>query len=166
MEKPEKENFPRPAFDYSGISDKPTPEYKPDYKYEYDEPKKSSRKVLYISFAVFILAFAFGVSALFKSAKITFASKDQQIQLSSNFTANKNDESGLSFQIVTISKDIQKTVAVTSQAPEKGQWDSDYFQHYFQFAKIGRHYTTPNTGRFDISFEYCCDCAGKANRLR
>jgi hypothetical protein len=116
MEKPEKENFPRPAFDYSGISDKPTPEYKPDYKYEYDEPKKSSRKVLYISFAVFILAFAFGVSALFKSAKITFASKDQQIQLSSNFTANKNDESGLSFQIVTISKDIQKTVAVTSQA--------------------------------------------------
>ena len=115
MEKPERENFPRPAFDYSGISDKPTLEYKPDYKYEYDEPKKSSKKVLYISLAIFVLAFAFGVSALFKSAKITVAPKEQQIHLGSNFTANKDDESGLSFQIVTINKDIQKTVASSGQ---------------------------------------------------
>ena len=85
------------------------------YKYEYNDPKKSSRKFLYISLIVFVLAFAFGVSALFKSAKITVAPKDQQIHLASNFTANKNDESGLSFQIVTISKDIQKTVASTGQ---------------------------------------------------
>lgn len=86
-----------------------------EYKYEYDEPKKSSKKVLYISLVILILALAFGISALFKSAKITVAPKQQQVHLNSNLTANKNDESGLSFQIVTISKDIQKTVTSTGQ---------------------------------------------------
>ena len=111
-----KENFPRPAFDYSA-SLLPTPESPVEslYKYEYDQPKKPSRKILYTTAVIFILALAFGISALFRSAKITIAPKSQSIHLSSNFTANKDDTSGLAFQIVSVSKDAQKTVVSNGQ---------------------------------------------------
>jgi hypothetical protein len=113
---------PTPTFDYSAVLEKPAdkPVDKPVsesiYKYEYDEPKKSSKKILYAVLIVFVLAFAFGVSALFKSAEITVAPKQQSVHLNSNFTANKNDTVNLSFQIVTIGKDIQKTVPGNGQA--------------------------------------------------
>src|ERR1035437_3469211 len=71
---------PPPSFDYSA-SLMPTKETPPEslYKYQYDQPKKPSRKILYTTAIVFIIALIFGISALFKSAKITVASKSQSI---------------------------------------------------------------------------------------
>lgn len=89
----------------------------PPYSYEYDEPVKSSRKGLYISVVIFIIAFAFGVSALFKSAKVTLTPRHQTYALNSTFTAKKDDTgNNLAFQIVTISKDQEKTVSATGES--------------------------------------------------
>jgi len=115
VEKPvERENISRPALDYSEpIAREERPAS--DYRYDFEPPKKSSKKILYTTMVVFILALAFGISALFKSVKITIEPKKQTVQLNSNFTANKNSQSGLAFQIVTVSKDVQKTVASDGQ---------------------------------------------------
>ncbi len=110
----EKESSPS-TFDYSESSDKTSPPTDSLYKYQYNQPKKTSRKIFYVSLVILIVALVFGISAMFKSAKITVAPKNQTVHLSSNLVANKNDVSGLSFQIVTISKDIQKTVAGNGQ---------------------------------------------------
>ena len=84
------------------------------YKYEYDEPKKSSKKWLYIAVGILVIAVAFGISALFKSAKITITPRNQAYDLNANFSAVKNaGGSGLAFQIVTVSKDMEQTVPAT-----------------------------------------------------
>lgn len=100
----------------------PEPEPEPDrieppsYHYTYDEPRKSSRKVLYTSLAIFLLAAAFGISALFKSASISFTPRHETAGLNAVFTAKKNATGAdLGFQLVTVSKDVEKTVAATGQ---------------------------------------------------
>ena len=120
--KPDEVKTPPPSFDYSASLLPATPipikETPPEslYKYQYDQPKKPSRKILYTTAVVFIIALIFGISALFKSAKITVAPKSQPVHLvGSNFTANKDGASGLAFQIVTVSKDVQKTVTSNGQ---------------------------------------------------
>ncbi len=90
---------------------------KTSYKFEYDEPKKSGKKWLYVSICVFVLALAFGISAFFKGAKITVTPKHQTTDLNATFTAKKDDTGGgLAFQIVTASKDVEKTVPATGQS--------------------------------------------------
>lgn len=90
-------------------------------RFEYEEPVKSSKKVLYISLGIFIIALVFGISALFKSAKITITPKNETGLLDTSFKANKDAAGGvLGFQIVTTSKDVEKTVpATTEQYVEK-----------------------------------------------
>ncbi len=88
----------------------------PSYKYEYDEPVKSKKKWFYISVGALVVILAFGLSAFFKSAKITVTPEQQTKVLSNNFTAQKDvSSSGLSFQIVSITKDVEKTVMATGQ---------------------------------------------------
>ncbi len=88
----------------------------PAYSYEYDEPKKSSKKTLYFALLVLLLAVGFGVSAFFKSAEIRIAPRQESHALGTTFTAKK-DGSGMSlgFQVVTISKDIEKKVEATGE---------------------------------------------------
>lgn len=84
------------------------------FKYNYDDKPKSSKKTIYIVSLLFLLAVAFGISALFKSAKITVTPRNEAHLIDSTtvFTAKKNDTtSNLGFQIVTVSKDLEKTVA-------------------------------------------------------
>ncbi len=84
--------------------------------YEYDEPVKPSKTLLYVSIVLFILAAAFGVSALFKSAIVRVTPKQEVRVLNSNFRALKNITSGnLGFQTVTTVKDVEKTVTGTSE---------------------------------------------------
>ncbi len=87
----------------------------PQYKYDFDEPKKISKKILYVTIFLFVLAVAFGISALFKSAKITITPRHQTLHMNYTMTADKNDTGSLTFQIVNISKDIQKTVPSDGQ---------------------------------------------------
>ncbi len=83
----------------------------PSYSYEYDEPHKSSRKALYITFVLFFIALAFGISALFKSAEIRITPRNQIEPLDTTFIAKK-DATGmnLGFQLVTITKDVSSWV--------------------------------------------------------
>lgn len=87
------------------------------YKYEFDEPKKSSKKVLYLSVLVLVVLGGFGVSAFFKSAKITITPKNQTVALDDSFSAKKESSTGgLVFQVVTVVKDIEKNVQATGEA--------------------------------------------------
>lgn len=87
------------------------------YKYEYDEPvKKRSKKVLYSSIILLTLALVFGISALFKSAKIIITPKNEVHALDTSFKALKDvSTNGLGFQIVTTTKDVEKTLPATSE---------------------------------------------------
>ncbi|HEY4509151.1 MAG TPA: hypothetical protein VJC13_02620 [Candidatus Paceibacterota bacterium] len=92
------------------------PEPTPNYNYEYDEPVKPSKKLLYVSMAILVLAVAFGLSAFFKSAKITITPKQETRVLDAEFKALKNVSVGdLGFQIVSSTKDLQKTVVSSGE---------------------------------------------------
>ena len=105
------------------IPDKPlsssvprTPSTPPSYRYEYDEPRKSSRTVLYTAIFIFVVAAAFGISALFRGATVTVTPRHETRELKQTFTAKKDDTgSGLGFQTVTTNKDIEKTVPATGE---------------------------------------------------
>lgn len=87
------------------------------YRYEFDEPKKSSKKVLYFSLFVLLVLSGFGISAFFKSAKITITPKNQTATLDSSFVAEKDiSDSELSFQLVTVAKDVEKNVESTGES--------------------------------------------------
>ncbi|KND47610.1 MAG: hypothetical protein AB201_01605 [Parcubacteria bacterium C7867-006] len=87
------------------------------YKYEFDEPKKPSKKILYTSVFVLVILGAFGISAFFKSAKITITPKNISIPLNDSFTAKKDISSGgLGFQVVTVVKEVEKSVEATGEA--------------------------------------------------
>ena len=87
------------------------------YRYEYDEPVKHSKKTFYFAIGVLILAVVFGVSAFFKSAEIKITPRSQILHLDELFKANKDTSApnDLGFQIVTTSKDIEKTVSATDE---------------------------------------------------
>ncbi|TSC70751.1 MAG: hypothetical protein CEO12_127 [Parcubacteria group bacterium Gr01-1014_46] len=85
------------------------------YKYEYNEPKKTGKKWLYFSLGLLVLAIAFGISAMFKSASIKISPKQDTKTLNETFVAKKDALTGLGFQIVTVSKDVEKTVTGTGE---------------------------------------------------
>ena len=88
----------------------------PSYRYEYDEPQKKSRKMLYSAVIVLVIASLFGISAFFKSAKVSVTPRHISKTINETFVAKK-DEAGsdLGFQIVTITKDAEKSVPATSE---------------------------------------------------
>jgi hypothetical protein len=83
----------------------------PQYKYEYSEPKKPKRTLKYTLSFLFVLAVLFGVSTLFKSAEIKVSPKQENTPFIESFSAKK-DATGntLGFQLVTLSKDIDKSL--------------------------------------------------------
>ncbi len=87
------------------------------YKYDYDEPIKRSKKVLYFSMVILVLAVVFGVSALFKSADIEVTPKNQIVSVDDDFKAQKDtsNNGGLVYQIVTTTKDVEKTVPASEE---------------------------------------------------
>jgi hypothetical protein len=82
------------------------------FSYEYDgPPKKKSHKMLYGSVGLFLLAFAFGISALFKSAEVRIQPRRETKDFSETFSAQKDDTgAALGFQVVTVTKDTEETV--------------------------------------------------------
>ena len=98
----------------------PIPEQKPapfQYKYDYGQPKKYSKKWFYIGAGILGLVVIFTILNFFKSAEIRLTPKQDSQNLNSNFTAEKNNSSAvLSFQIVTVAKDMEKTVEAGSEA--------------------------------------------------
>jgi hypothetical protein len=88
----------------------------PTYKYEYDEPKKPSKKVFYLVIFLFVFIAGFSVSAFFKSATIRVAPKQENRDLSDTFKATRDgDANTLTFQVVSTSKDVEKTVVATGE---------------------------------------------------
>jgi hypothetical protein len=89
----------------------------PSYSYEYDEPKKrSGRKWLYAALGILVLALAFGVSTFFKSATIRITPKQETVTVNDSFKATKDaSDDALGFQIVSVSKDVEKTVPAGSE---------------------------------------------------
>jgi hypothetical protein len=87
----------------------------PTYKYEFNEPKKTSKKWFYISSLVFILVIAFAVSAFFKNATIKISPKQEARNISESFIAKKDVATGLSYQTVNVSKDVEKTATATGE---------------------------------------------------
>lgn len=85
------------------------------YKYEFEDKKPKSKKWLYASGLVLILAIAFGVSSMFKSAEIKISPKQEVKNLVENFSAKKDSLGGLGYQTVSISKDIDKIVKATGE---------------------------------------------------
>lgn len=94
----------------------PTPPKPPSYAYEYDETKKSSKKKLYVAIGIFVLALAFGISALFKSAVIRITPMEETKTLDNNFRALRDSVKGeLGFQLVTVNGSLEKNVASTGE---------------------------------------------------
>ncbi len=95
----------------------PTPPINiPNYKYDFDQPKKTSKKWLYISIIFLILAGAFGISSFFKSAIVKVTPKQESLSLLDSFRAQKEATgTGLGFQVVTVSKSVEKVVAATGE---------------------------------------------------
>ncbi len=104
---------PPPQSPFSPVPPPPPVDQKPSYAYVYDEPKKKSHTLLYTAVVILVLALAFGISALFKSASITVTSRNEIHAVSGVFTAQKDATTGLGFQVVTISKDAQTQVPAT-----------------------------------------------------
>ncbi len=103
------------------------------YKYEFDEPKRSSKKVLYIGAFVLVVLLGFGVSAFFKSAKVTITPKNQTVNLDDTVSAKKDlSNGGLGFQVVTVVKDVEKNVEATgeSQVIKKAQGTITIYNSY------------------------------------
>ncbi|MCX6701960.1 MAG: hypothetical protein NTX96_02065 [Candidatus Zambryskibacteria bacterium] len=69
------------------------------------------------SIGLFVLASAFGISTFFKSAEIKIVPKSKVSVLDENFKALKDvsTSNGLGFQIVTTTKDVEKTVIATDE---------------------------------------------------
>ncbi len=110
IRKPQKEEAPLVII---GKNPPPPPKI-PSYLYQYDIPKKKSKKVLYISTIILCIVLAFGVSVLFKSAEIKISPKTLSQTFSENFTAKKDTTgSDLGYQIVTISKEMDQAVTAT-----------------------------------------------------
>lgn len=94
----------------------PAPPKTPLYTYEYDGPKKRSKKLMYISLGVLVLVIAFGISAMFKSATIKITPKQETETLNATFSAKKDPiKNELGFQVVTITKDVEKTTVPTGE---------------------------------------------------
>lgn len=92
----------------------PAPPKTPLYHYEYDETKKSSRKKLYITLGILILALVFGISALFKGATIKVTPEQEHKSVDNTFNAKKDSlKDQLGFQLVTISSSLEKNVEST-----------------------------------------------------
>src|SRR3989344_4964252 len=85
------------------------------YKYEDNGPVKSSKKIRYVLMGILGVVLLFGISALFKSAEIKITPKQEIKALDEIFTAKKDATTGLGFQLVTITKDVEKTVEATSE---------------------------------------------------
>lgn len=90
------------------------------YKYDYVEPKKS-KKWIYVSSFLAIIVILFGVSALFKSAEIKITPKNQTLDLNEGFVAKKDltGNNGLGFQIVTVTKEVEKVLDSGTPMTEK-----------------------------------------------
>jgi len=107
------ETFSRPVSIKTPKNDPPPPPINkpPEYKYEYEEPKKPSRKGKYFALLLFFIIVAFGVSSFFRTAEIKVTPIEQSKTLNENFKASKNSTNGdLAFQVVTTSKDTERTV--------------------------------------------------------
>lgn len=90
------------------------------FKYEYDEAPKSSKRILHIAVGLFIIVLFFGISALFRRAEIRVTPKQDFKTLNETFVAKKDSTTGLAYQVVTITKDVEKTVeALSEQKVEK-----------------------------------------------
>lgn len=90
----------------------PPPVNPPGSSYKYEYPKqKRSKKYLYIAGVLLIIVLAFGVSAMFKSAEIKVTPKQDTKTINESFTAKKDSAgNGLGYQVVTASKEIEKSI--------------------------------------------------------
>ncbi len=110
---------------YSDIKPVTPPVYTPppvvppanqQYKYDFVEPRKSKKKWRYFSILILVLVIAFVVSAFFKSAVIRVTPKEETLALSQTLKAIKDTTGAtLGFQVVTISKDVEKTVEASGE---------------------------------------------------
>lgn len=93
----------------------PTSTQKPPYMFEYNNSTpahKESRIGLWASLALFIVAFGFGISALFVSAEVTVSPKTQVIPVNTALSAQKDRPNGeFGYQVVSISASVEKSVA-------------------------------------------------------
>ncbi len=107
-----------PVVDEPDTQEEEFPHTPRSYAYTYDDEPRSSKKGLYVAIGIFVLAFAFGVSALFKSATITITPRNQSKPISQNLSAKKDAVGNdLGYQVVTISKSVEQKV--TAQGSQK-----------------------------------------------
>ncbi len=91
-----------------------------NYKYEYVDSKKSSKKWVYFTTFFVVLLLAFGVSALFRSAEIKVTPKQEMKSVDGTFAAKYNATGNiLGFQIETVTKELEKTIPGTGLTNEQ-----------------------------------------------
>ncbi len=90
----------------------PPPETNNSRRYEYPgSHKKSKKKWLYVLGFLVFAGLLIGVSGFFKSATIEVTPKQETKSINESFSAKKDLAGvGLGFQIVTTSKDVEKSV--------------------------------------------------------
>lgn len=81
------------------------------FKYSYQEPRRSKKKFLYFALFLLLLGGAFAASTLLKSAVVTVVPIQQSKNISETFSAKKDlSANGLNYQVVTVTKDIETSV--------------------------------------------------------
>jgi hypothetical protein len=89
----------------------PVPPVPPQFSYPHHESGGSKKKYLYIFGVIAVLVAAFAVSTFFKSATVTITPIQQDKTINETFSAKKDVTSnGLSYQVVTVTKDIETSV--------------------------------------------------------
>ena len=108
--RPSKDTSSKATQDRKAGSNKDIPSY------EYISPVKRSKRFWYTALGVFLVVFIFGISAIFRSAEIRVTPRHETKSLDDTFSAKKEVVSSwLTFQVVTISKNIDKTVVATDE---------------------------------------------------
>lgn len=78
-------------------------------------PKKREKYYLWVVAIISILFCFFAVSFLFASAKVTIEPKTKEIKLSKSFSAEKNVQEGLSFDLVVVEGTESKSINATEE---------------------------------------------------
>lgn len=88
-----------------------TPSKKYNFEYDFDKPRNESKKGLYISVFIFILAFAFGISSLLSKATVSIVSKRDTFPIKETIDAIKNPKvEEFGYQTINIEGSANKQI--------------------------------------------------------
>ncbi len=93
------------------IKKEDTPSKKYNFEYDFDKPHKESRKTLYFSVFVFVVALFFGIFSLLSKATVSITLKKDTFPIKQTLTVIKNPQNGeFGYQTINLESSASKQV--------------------------------------------------------